>query len=392
MLSSCSRAGFVFHVTRQKSTLFHRPDLASFLPALHHPLRTLPPPSHQIPEMTSTPVLTKEEELHWIALKLVPGLGHPAGCFNSWNATARPWPSSALPARSWKATDCPAARPRPSSAAARSKTPSTSSRRCSNAAPTLIPIFDPRYPPRLREIFDPPMLLFVRGRVELLQSHMLGVVGTRRPTYYGTAVTERLSPDLARAGLTIASGMARGIDTAAHKSTLEAGGDTVAVFGCGVDQLYPAENRKLAARDRRKGPAGFRVSDGHARPTRRTFPIRNRIISGMSVGVLIVEGAQYSGSAITAKMAMDQQREVFAVPGSIISKMSWGPNLLIKQGAKLVQEWNDVLVELPGRDPARVDPQGASPPGPSGAGRKSSQNQQLPVRRSARRRGSCCRL
>jgi DNA processing protein len=209
-----------------------------------------------------------------------------------------------------------------------------------------IPIYDPRYPPRLREIFDPPMLLYVRGRAELLQTHMLGVVGTRRPTYYGTAVTEKLSPDLARAGLTIASGMARGVDTAAHKSTLEAGGDTVAVFGCGVDQLYPAENKKLAKEIAEKGLLVSEFPMGTpAYP--QNFPIRNRIISGMSVGVLIVEGAEYSGSAITARMAMEQQREVFAIPGSITSKMSWGPNLLIKQGAKLVQDWNDVLVELP---------------------------------------------
>jgi len=140
--------------------------------------------------------------------------------------------------------------------------------------------------------------------------------------------------------------MARGIDTSPHRSTLAIGGNTVAVFGCGVDVVYPTENRKLAAELVQKGllvsefPMG---TPGYP----HNFPVRNRIISGMSVGVLIVEGAQYSGSAITARMAIDQQREVFAVPGNITSKMSWGPNLLIKQGAKLVQEWNDVLVELP---------------------------------------------
>ncbi len=210
----------------------------------------------------------------------------------------------------------------------------------------LIPISDPRYPARLKEIFDPPIVLFVRGRVELLHSVMLGVVGTRRPTAYGIAATQRLSPDLAQAGLTIVSGMARGIDTAAHKSSLEVGGDTAAVFGCGVDLIYPAENRKLSMEIAEKGLLVSEFPMGSpAYP--QNFPIRNRIISGMSVGVLIVEGAQYSGSAITAKMALEQQREVFAVPGNITSKMSWGPNLLVKQGAKLVQEWNDVLVELP---------------------------------------------
>src|SRR6185369_14672641 len=135
---------------------------------------------------------------------------------------------------------------------------------------------------------------------------------------------------LARAGLAIVSGMARGIDTAAHKSALAAGGDTVAVLGCGVDIVYPSENRKLAGDIAAKGLILSEFPMG-ATAFPQNFPIRNRIISGMSVGVLVVEGAQYSGSAITAKLAMDQGREVFAVPGNITSKQSWGPNLLIKQ-------------------------------------------------------------
>ena len=211
---------------------------------------------------------------------------------------------------------------------------------------TVISISDARYPARLREIYDPPVVLFARGRTELLQSAMLGVVGTRRPTTYGTAAAEKLSGDLALAGMTITSGMARGVDTSAHKSALAVGGDTVAVFGCGVDLVYPAENRKLAAEIAEKGLLVSEFPMGSpAYP--QNFPIRNRVISGMSVGVLVVEGAQYSGSAITARLALDQQREVFAVPGNILSKMSWGPNLLIKQGAKLVQDWNDILEELP---------------------------------------------
>ena len=215
-----------------------------------------------------------------------------------------------------------------------------------DAGAEVVTIGDPRYPQPLREIFDPPILLFARGRVELLQSLMLGVVGTRRPTPYGLAVAERLSGDLAHAGLTIVSGMARGIDTAAHKGALAAGGDTVAVLGCGVDVVYPSENRKLAAEIAAKGLIVSEFPMG-ATAFPQNFPIRNRIISGMSLGVLVVEGAQYSGSAITAKLAMDQGREVFAVPGNITSKLSWGPNLLIKQGARLVQDWNDVVAELP---------------------------------------------
>ncbi|MEZ5356133.1 MAG: DNA-processing protein DprA [Bryobacteraceae bacterium] len=233
----------------------------------------------------------------------------------------------------------------------------------------MIPVNDPRYPARLLEIYDPPLLLFTRGRVELLNRTAIGVVGTRRPTPYGVAAAERLSSELAGAGMVIASGMARGIDTAAHRAALDANGATVAVFGSGVDHIYPAENKRLAERISTHGllvsefPMG---NPGHP----QNFPVRNRIISGISVGVLVVEGAQYSGSAITAQLAMEQNRDVFAVPGNITSKMSWAPNLLIKQGAKLVQTAEDVLTELSAdlrRDlsqysPALADASSAEPP------------------------------
>jgi len=205
---------------------------------------------------------------------------------------------------------------------------------------------DARYPELLRQIFDPPVVLFARGNAALLNTLSLAIVGTRRPTPYGSAVSERFSGDLARAGLTIVSGMARGIDTAAHRGALVAGGNTVAVLGCGVDVVYPSENRKLAGEIAEKGLIISEFPMGSvAFP--QNFPIRNRIVSGLSVGLLVVEGAQYSGSAITAKLALDQGRELFAVPGNVTSKLSWGPNLLIKQGAKLVQDWNDVIVDLP---------------------------------------------
>lgn len=215
-----------------------------------------------------------------------------------------------------------------------------------NAGAEIITIHDPRYPQRLRQIFDPPLLLFAIGHTELMDSHQIAIVGTRRPTPYGIAASERLSADLARAGLTITSGMARGIDTAAHKAALGEEGNTVAVFGCGVHMLYPADNRKLYTDIARRGLLVSEFPMGTpAYP--QNFPIRNRIVSGLSLGVVIVEGAQHSGSAITAKLAMDQGREVFAVPGNITSKMSWGPNLLIKDGgAKLVQEWSDITNEL----------------------------------------------
>jgi DNA processing protein len=163
----------------------------------------------------------------------------------------------------------------------------------------------------------------------------------------------RLAADLAQARLTISSGMASGIDTAAHRATLGVKGNTVAVLGCGVDIVYPAENRKLASEIVANGLLISEFPMGSP-PYPQNFPVRNRIIAGMSVGVLIVEGAQYSGSSITAKLAMEMGREVFAVPGNITSEMSWGPNLLIKQGAKLVQEWNDVIVELQPEDRRRL--------------------------------------
>jgi DNA processing protein len=291
------------------------------------------------------PTLTKEEELHWLALRLIPGLGtRKAGKlvarFHTAQAIFRASRSEL------EASGLPGSIAQTIASGCTFEDAVDQQQKMLETGAALVAINDPRYPTALKEISDPPIALFARGRIELLQAVMLGVVGTRRPTAYGMAATERLSPDLAQAGLAIVSGMARGIDTAAHRSVLSVGGDTIAVFGCGVDLVYPAENRNLAAQIAEKGLiiSEFPMTSP-AYP--QNFPIRNRIISGMSVGVLIVEGAQYSGSAITARMALEQQREVFAVPGNIISKMSWGPNLLIKQGAKLVQEWNDVLVELP---------------------------------------------
>lgn len=294
--------------------------------------------------MTSLSV-SPEEELHWLALLLTPGLGartsgklldrfrSPEAIFRASRTELEAAGMSGAIAQSI-ASGCTF-----EDAAAQQE-------KMREFGAKLITRGDPRYPPLLRQIFDPPILLFARGRVELLQSIMLAMVGTRRPTPYGIAAAERLSTDLAHAGLTIVSGMARGIDSAAHRGALAVGRDTVAVLGCGVDVVYPSENRKMAADLTAKGLLISEFPMG-ATAFPQNFPIRNRVISGMSVGVLVVEGAQYSGSAITAKLAIDQGREVFAVPGNITSKLSWGPNLLIKQGAKLVQDWNDVVAELP---------------------------------------------
>lgn len=290
-------------------------------------------------------LLSQEEELHWLALKLVPGLGTRISKrlldrFRSPEAIFRASRSQL------EAAGVSTAVAQSISSGCAFEDAAGQQEKLKETNTVVVTIGDPRYPGPLREIYDPPVLLFARGRVELLDSIMLGIVGTRRPTPYGLSVAEKMSGDLAQAGLTITSGMARGIDTAAHKGALAAGGNTIAVLGCGVDVVYPSENRKLAAELAAKG---LLVSEFPMGSTAfpQNFPIRNRIISGMSAGVLVVEGAQYSGSAITAKLAMDQGREVFAVPGNITSQLSWGPNLLIKQGGKLVQDWNDVIAELP---------------------------------------------
>lgn len=295
--------------------------------------------------MAASSALSQEEELHWLALKLIPGLGT--------RTSAKLVERFRTPQAIFRASRTELEAAGLSGALAQSvasgctfEDAADQQQKMKDAGAVLIALGDPHYPPLLREIYDPPVLLFARGQLELLQSIMLGVVGTRRPTPYGVAAAERLAADLAHAGLTIVSGMARGIDTAAHRGALGVGRDTVAVLGCGVDVVYPSENRKLAAELAAKGLMISEFPMG-ATAFPQNFPIRNRIISGMSVGVLVVEGAQYSGSAITAKLALEQGREVFAVPGNITSKLSWGPNLLIKQGAKLVQDWNDVIADLP---------------------------------------------
>lgn len=305
--------------------------------------------------MTSPPT-GLETELHWLALRLIPGLGT--------RKAAKLMERYRTPEAVFRASRSELESSGISGGVAQSiasgctfEDAAAQQQRMKETGAVGVPMGDPRYPALLREIFDPPLLLFCRGRAELLGSVGLGVVGTRRPTAYGIAVAERLSGDLARAGLTIVSGMARGIDGAAHKGALAAEGQTVAVLGCGVDVVYPSENRRLAAEIVAKGLMVSEFPMG-ATAFPQNFPIRNRIISGMSAGVLVVEGAQYSGSAITAKLALEQGREVFAVPGNITSKLSWGPNLLIKQGAKLVQEWNDVIADLPQAVRARLIAEG----------------------------------
>ncbi len=204
----------------------------------------------------------------------------------------------------------------------------------------------PGYPPLLEEIFDPPLLLYGRGNPEALALPCLAVVGTRRPTWYGLQMAEGLASDLTRRGVAIVSGLARGIDAAAHRGCLGADGRTIAVLGCGIDIVYPREHGDLSRRIERQGLLLSEFPPGTS-PAPQNFPVRNRLISGLSLGALIVEAREYSGSLITARLALEQNREVFALPGNLTSPQSFGPNYLIKQGAKLVQSWQDIAEEFP---------------------------------------------
>jgi len=206
---------------------------------------------------------------------------------------------------------------------------------------------EPEYPPRLREIYDPPPLLYVRGNAGLLGRHLMSIVGARRPTPYGNQMAERLAKDLADRGLVIVSGLARGIDACAHKGALRSpAGTTIGVLGCGIDVVYPKENKKLFDEVAERGAIISEFPIGTF-PAPQNFPIRNRIIAGMSLGIVVVEGAQYSGSLITARLGMEFGREVYGVPGNATQPASFGPNQLIKQGARLVTSWEDVIEELP---------------------------------------------
>jgi DNA processing protein len=206
---------------------------------------------------------------------------------------------------------------------------------------------DEDYPERLREIFDPPPVLWTLGDVRLLARPAIAIVGTRHPTPYGTGMAEVLARDLASRRLVVLSGMARGIDTAAHRGALAASGSTVAVWGTGIDVIYPKENKALAENILVAGGAIISEYRLGTFPAPQNFPKRNRILSGMSIGVLVVEAGENSGTRVTARCALEQDRDVYAVPGNVTTKNAWGPNTLIKQGAKLVATWEDVWQELP---------------------------------------------
>jgi DNA processing protein len=287
-----------------------------------------------------------DDYVGWLALALTPGLGARMagkllGQFGSpdaiFSASLTALEAQRLPAAVAQALHSR----RPLSDAARELA------QVQAAGCRLLTWDEPEYPARLKEIYDPPPLLYVRGNVELLNRHLISIVGARRPTPYGNQMAERLGRDLADRGLVVSSGLARGIDASAHRGALaSASGMTIGVLGCGIDVVYPKENKKIFEEIEKRGAIITEFPMGTF-PAPQNFPIRNRILAGMALGVVVVEGAQYSGSLITARLAMEFGREVFGVPGNATQPASFGPNQLIKQGAKLVTGWEDVIEELP---------------------------------------------
>ena len=292
-----------------------------------------------------------EEPLAWLALTLTGGLG-PTRIWRAVNAMGSAQRVLQLPLTQLEGLRLPAASAQSIVAGVSYAEAEKEWKRVQEAGAALITPVDEAYPERLREIFDPPTALWIRGDSALLNQPGIAVVGTRHPTPYGTGMAEMLARDLAAHGIVILSGMARGVDTAAHKGAIEVRcnqvpGKTVAVWGTGIDVIYPKENKRLAEQILECGGALLSEYPMGTFPAPQNFPIRNRILSGMSVGVLVIEAGENSGTRITARCALDQNREVFAVPGNVTSKNSWGPNTLIKQGAKLVATWEDVWEDLP---------------------------------------------
>lgn len=205
--------------------------------------------------------------------------------------------------------------------------------------------WDPDYPPSLKEIYDPPALLFVRGEITAADNRAVAVVGTRNPSRYGLEMTQQIARDLARADVTLVSGLARGIDTACHMAALKEGGRTIGVLGCGIDVRYPRENGPLIEAIVASGALMTEFRPGTP-PMATNFFRRNRIVSGLSKGVVVVEATRKSGSLITANHAVDQNREVFAVPGNVMNPRSRGPHYLLKQGAAIAESVEDILEVL----------------------------------------------
>lgn len=281
---------------------------------------------------------------YWVGFTLIPGIGRArfsrleqyfGELERAWHASAAELEMAGLDARTIEAIM--AHRPKLSLDAEMEK--------LERYKITVLTRKDEAYPSRLKEIYDPPPVLYVRGCFAPEDDWSLAVVGTRRPTYYGREVTEQIVGDLARNRITIVSGLAKGIDATAHRAALDCGGRSIAVFGCGLDIVYPSDHVKLAREVMERGALVSEFPLGTS-PRRENFPRRNRIMSGLSLGVLVVEAGEGSGALITAGLALEQNREVFAVPGSVLSQASRGTNRLIQEGAKLVRGADDIFEEL----------------------------------------------
>jgi DNA processing protein len=286
-----------------------------------------------------------EDKLYWLALNMVPGVGPIAyrnlvGLFRDPKRVFAASPKALAAVEGVGEKTIRAIKEFPAEAAAIEELKKTE-----DVGVSILTFRDQGYPKNLLQIYDPPPLLYVRGRLDGGDSPMVAMVGSRKGSPYGRAVTKKISKELAAGGVTVVSGMARGIDTCAHLGALESGGKTIAVSGCGIDIIYPPENEKLFFDIIEHGAviSEFPLSTP---PEGKNFPKRNRIISGLALGVVIVEATADSGSLITASYALEQGREVFAVPGNIGMATSQGTNALIKQGAKLVESAQDILVEI----------------------------------------------
>ncbi|MBZ5629243.1 MAG: DNA-processing protein DprA [Acidobacteriia bacterium] len=288
----------------------------------------------------------EDHHLHWLALALTPSLG-PSRCRRLVEHFGNTQAVFAASLTELEAAGLSAAAAQSIALGRSAELAQEEMVRAASVGAQILTLDDPAYPPLLKQIYDPPVALYVRGDASILSSPAIGMVGTRHPTPYGLGMAERLACDLSVRGIIIVSGMARGVDTAAHRGAIAAKAKTAAVFGTGIDVYYPRENSRLAEQILAFGGALVTEFPVGAFAAPQNFPIRNRIISGMSVGVLVVEAGEYSGTRITARCALEQNRELFAVPGNVTNRNSWGPNTLIKQGAKLTATWEDVWEELP---------------------------------------------
>jgi len=287
-----------------------------------------------------------EDRLAWLALALAPGLG-PKRIVDAMRELQAPSLIFTLPLTALEALRFPAPAAQFIFDGKARQAAEEEWVRVTAQGGTVVTFGCPQYPERLREIYDPPPVLWVRGAVGLLSRPAIAVVGTRHPTPYGSGVAEMLARDLALRRLLIVSGMARGIDSCAHRGALAARMPTVAVWGTGIDVIYPKENKKLAEEILATGGAIVSEVPMGTFPAPQNFPRRNRILSGLSIAVLVVEAGENSGTRVTARCAEEQNRDLYAVPGNVTSKGSWTPNTLIKQGAKLVATWEDVWEDLP---------------------------------------------